>query len=86
MDYIQEYLNRSKEIIGERTPAEEKYDREVILWLEKGKHIAKAIAKANAKYPNEALTIDNTIITDVKSHYEYLVEHEKIQRKLKARQ
>ena len=85
MDLIQQYLTQSKEIIGERTPAEEKYDREVILWLEKGKHIAKAIAKANAKYASEALTVDNTTITDVKSHYEYLLEHEKIQRKLKAR-
>jgi hypothetical protein len=55
MDLLKHYLERSSEIIGERTPDEEKYDKEVIRWLRKGKPIKKAIAKANQKDPSEAL-------------------------------
>jgi hypothetical protein len=83
MELVEEYVARAAEIIGERTPGEEKFDREVLRWLEKGKHIRKAIAKANDKYPREALKIDDASLPDVQSHYEYLLEHDRIVRRLK---
>ena len=82
MDLIQEYLERAKEIIGERTPGEEKYDREVVRWLAKGKDISKAIAKASEKYPAEALTVDESTRADVRAHYEYVAEYERIIQKM----
>lgn len=83
MDIVKQYLDRATEIIGERTLGEERYDREVVRWLEKGKPITKAIAKANEKYPKEALQIDDAVVADVKARYEYLLEHERIMRRLK---
>ena len=82
MGILNQHLDRAKEIIGDRTPEEEKYDREIVRWLEKGKSIAKAIAKANEKFPKEALQVDNAMLGDVQAHYEYLREHEKIMRLL----
>lgn len=82
MDFLKRYLERAAEIIGDRTPGEERYDRELIRWLEKGKPIKKAIAKANEKYPDQALRIDDALLADVQAHYEYLLEHERIMRRL----
>ena len=78
MDPLTQYLSRANEIIGERTPDEEKYDREVIRWMRKGKSITKAIAKANEKYPTETLQVDHDTLGEVRAHYEYLAEHEAI--------
>ena len=72
------YIDRAKEIVAERTPDEEKYDREVIGWLRRGKRISKAIAKANQKYPKEALQVNNDNLAEVEAYYEYLAEHETI--------
>ena len=82
MDLIKQYLSRSKEIIGNRTQEEIRYDNEVLKWLRKSKKIKIAINKANEKYPKEALKIDDSNINDVANHYEYLMQHEKIMRKL----
>jgi hypothetical protein len=84
VDILKQYTERANEIIGERTPDEEKYDREVIRWIRRGKSIRKAIAKANEKYPTEALQVDNDNLTDVQAHYEYLAEHDAISEKLDA--
>jgi len=81
MDILKHYLNRANEIIGERTAEEAKYDREVIRWLRKGKDIKKSIAKANEKYPTEAIQLDDSNLADVQSHYEYQAEHEAIMEK-----
>jgi len=75
-------LQRSQEIIGNRTKDEERYDKEVLRWLRKGKSIRKAINKANKKYPKEALSVDKSNLNDVASHYDYLLEHENIIRKI----
>jgi hypothetical protein len=83
MDLIEQYLSRSKEIIGDRTQAEIRYDNEVLRWLQKGKKIKNAIQKANKKYPHEALQLDKSNINDVANHYDYLLEHDKIMQKLK---
>ena len=82
MNPIDQYLDRANEIIGERTPREEKYDNEVLLWLEKTGKIRKAINKANKKYPNEALQYNEDNIADILEHYNYLLNHMKIIRKL----
>jgi hypothetical protein len=82
MDILSQYIARTNEIIGERTPDEQKYDNEVIRWLSRGKSINKAIAKANEKYPAEALKLDDDNLADVRSHYEYLAEHDSIMKKL----
>jgi hypothetical protein len=84
LDLLKQHLELAAEVIGERTPDEEKYDREVIRWMRRGKTISKAIAKANEKYPTEALQIDNDNLADVQAHYEYLADHEAITEKLNA--
>ena len=82
MNLINEYIIRSAEIIGERTRAEEKYDQEIVRWIEKGKSIRKAIDRANIKYPKEALRVDDSMLPDLQSRYEYMLEHEKNMRKI----
>jgi hypothetical protein len=82
VNVLKQYIDRAEQIVGERTPDEEKYDREVIRWLRRGKNINKAIAKANQKYPKEALQINEDNLADVEAHYEYLAEHEAIMEKL----
>jgi hypothetical protein len=84
VDILKQYTERANEIIGERTPDEEKYDREVIRWIRRGKSISKAIAKASEKYPTEALQIDNDNLADAQAHYEYLADHDGIMEKLDA--
>jgi len=84
MDILKQYISRGNEIIGERTPDEEKYDREVIRWMRRGKSIGKAVAKANEKYPSEALQVSSDNLADVHAHYEYLAEHDAIIEKLDA--
>lgn len=84
MTELDEYLARANEIIGEHTVDERKYDREVIRWMRKGKRISQAIARANEKYPSEALRLDPDTMADVQAHYEYLEEHEAIMEKLRA--
>ena len=81
-DLLKNYLERAKEIIDDRTKEEEIYDQEVLRWLRKDKDIKKAIEKANIKYPDEALKINNSNINDVAEHYDYLLEHEKIFKKI----
>ncbi len=75
-------MKRSQEIIGDRTPEEEKYDNEVIVCLKKYGKIHKAINRANKKYPEEALMYNDENIADIKSHYEYLMEHVEIVKKI----
>ena len=82
MDFLEQYLDRANEIIGDRTKEEERYDKEVLRWLRKDKGIKKAINKANRKYPKEALEVDDDIINDVAAHYDYLMEHDNIIRKI----
>jgi hypothetical protein len=84
MNVLKEYLGRASEIIGYRTPDEQKYDDEVINWMRKGKSVSQAIAKTNEKYPSEALKVDAANLADVQAHYGYLAEHEAIMEKLRA--
>jgi len=40
------------------------------------------VAKANGRFPSEALQVDEANLKDVRSHYEYVAEHEEILKKL----
>ena len=82
MDLFDQYLQRSQEIIGDRTREEIRYDKEVLRWLRKGKKIQKAIERANKKFPKEALGVNKKTINDVAAHYDYLLEHENIMKKM----
>ena len=82
MDFLEQYFDRANEIIGERTKDEERYDKEVLRWLGKGKGIKKAINKANQKYPKEALQVCEGNINEVAVHYDYLLKHDNIIRKI----
>jgi hypothetical protein len=82
VDILNQYLQRSQEIIGDRTKEEMRYDKEVLRWLRKGKKIQKAIERANKKYPKEALEINDETINDVAAHYDYLLEHENIMKRM----
>jgi hypothetical protein len=82
MDFFEQYLNQANAIIGERTNSEVRYDKEVLRWLRKGKGIEKAINKANQKYPKESLKVDVSNINDIAAHYDYLLEHGNIMRKI----
>ena len=86
MSLIAQYLRRSQEIIGHRTDAEEQYDTEVIKWLKKGLTIKRAVKKANQKYPDEALKINEINIDDVAAHYDYLRQHLEIMEGIDAKQ
>lgn len=78
MNLIDQYMQRSQDIIGERTPEEEKYDNELIKCLKKYGKIRKAINKANKMYPDEALQYDEKNISDIEAHYDYLMKHMEI--------
>lgn len=82
MNLLSQYLERADDIIGERTREQELYDIEVVNWLKKCGKIRKAINKANKKYPNEAIKYDDSNIHDVASHYDYLMRHMDILKKL----
>jgi len=82
MGYLEQYIQRSQEIIGERTPNEEKYDNEVVKCLKKYGKIRKALNKANKKYPSEALEYNDQNIADLESRYSYLMEHSEIIKKI----
>jgi hypothetical protein len=84
LDILKQYISRANEIIGQRTPDEQRYDHEVIRWMRRGKNISKAIAKANEKYPREALQVDKDNSADLQAHYEYLAEHDAISEELSA--
>jgi hypothetical protein len=51
--------------------------------MRKGKNVSKAIAKANQKFPTEALTVDDDNVADMQSHYEYLADYELFMEKLR---
>jgi len=85
MYQLEQYLERSKDIIGERTNNEEQYDNEIVKWLRKTGDIKKSLKKANKKYPSEAMQYDESNIDNIHSHYHYLMEHAEIVRKLKAK-
>jgi hypothetical protein len=82
MNPINAYLKRAREIIGDRSPAEIAYDNAVVAQLSSGMDIKSAIAVANRKYPNEALSPAEGDWVDLDSRYQYIREHQGILKRL----
>ena len=78
VNQINDYLERAREIIGERSQGEIDYDEAVVAHLSTGMNLKKAIATANQKYPTEALTPDADHWNDMVARYQYIAEHKAI--------
>ena len=81
-DQINTYLAQSRELIGIRSQAEIAYDDAVVAHLSRKMDIKSAICAANAEHPNEALKIQKSQLQDVADHYDYLIKHKEILRRL----
>ena len=79
---INAYLERAREIIGERSPGEIQYDNAVVANLSAGLSIKKAIAAANHQHPEEALKPNPDHWSDLFARYEYLRDQKVILRRL----
>ena len=82
VNQINAYLERAREIIGERSPAEIDYDDAVVAHLGRGLSIKNAISAANRTYPSEALKPGPAHWDDLAARYHYLAEHKAILTKL----
>jgi hypothetical protein len=79
---INAYLQRAREIIGERSPSEIAYDDSVVSHLTNGADIKRAIRAANREHPTEALNPGPEDWEDLASRYEYIAEHKVLMKKL----
>jgi len=82
---LKQYLDRAKEIIGERTASETAHDNAVVDALNSGLPIEAALSLAAKHHPNEALQWDSGNINDIAAHYDYLKQHEQIMKKLQMK-
>ena len=80
--FINAYLKRAQEIIGDRSPGEIDYDDAVVTHLKGGKNIKEAIEVANRQFPEEALEPAAYGWEDLESRYQYLKDHKAILAKL----
>jgi hypothetical protein len=76
------YLERAREIIGDRSQAEMDYDNAVVAHLSSGMDIQSAIAAANRKYPDEALRPGADQWADLEARYYYIRDHKRILKSL----
>ena len=83
---INTYLQRAREIIGERSPSEIAYDDCVLAHLCTGVDIRGAVRAANRQHPDEALTPGQEHWDDLASRYDYLREHKNILKRLGIRE
>jgi hypothetical protein len=79
---INEYLQRAREITGERSPAELAYDDAVVAHLSRGMDIRLAVRAANREHPDEALEPRSEHWEDLASRYEYIAQHKAILKQL----
>jgi hypothetical protein len=70
------------EELAQRTDGEKEYDNYVLKQLMKGRSIKKALKMANKKYPDEALAFDTSNIDDIREHYEFMLSHLDLKRKI----
>jgi hypothetical protein len=75
---INAYLQRAREIIGERSPAEVAYDDAIVSHLSRGMNIRQAVRAANREHPDEALEPRSEHWGDLASRYDYIAEHKAI--------
>ena len=81
--FIEQYMDRGSEIVGERTREEMAYDKVILRELRKDRSVRKALKTANKKYPKEALQYSDENIDDIAAHYDYLLNHEDIMKRVK---
>ena len=79
---INAYLERAREIIGDRSQAEIDYDNAVVAHLRNGKDIKRAIGAANQEHPDEALKPSADHWADLAARYDYIMEHNAILKRL----
>ena len=79
---INAYLERARDIIGERSQAEVEYDNSVVANLSRGLDIKRAIQTANQEHPPEALKPGPNQWPDFAARYDYIKEHKAIMAKL----
>jgi hypothetical protein len=77
-----DYLGRAREILGDRTDSEIKYDDTVVAFLTKGMNIKSAVNAANREHPEEALKPDPAHWAELAARYDYISEHQLMLRKL----
>jgi len=82
VNQINAYLERAREIIGDRSHAEIEYDNDVVAHLSNGRDIKRAIAAANQKHSKEALKPDAGHWADLTARYQYIAEHKAILKRL----
>jgi len=75
---INAYLQRAREIIGDRSQSEIDYDNSVIAHLSAGMDIKRAIRAVNQEYPEEALKPGADQWSDLAARYNYIREHKTI--------
>jgi hypothetical protein len=83
---INAYLERAREIIGDRSQGEVDYDNAVVAHLSAGKDIRGAIKAANQERPDEALKPSADHWADLAARYDYLMEHGAILKRLGIRE
>ena len=81
---LKNYLARASEIIGERSPGEIVHDSVVLKELRIGRTIKYALKIAGKKFPEEVLQWDESNIKDIAAHYDYMLKHEEIMKKLRS--
>jgi hypothetical protein len=79
---INAYLQRAREIIGDRSQTEIDYDNFVVAHFSKGKDIKKAIQAANQEHPKEALAPGPNQWATLAARYDYIREHQAILKRL----
>ena len=79
---INAYLERAREIIGDRSQSEIDYDNAVVAHLSTGKDIKRAIRAANQEHPEEALKPGADHWPDLAARYQYIMEHKAILKRL----
>jgi hypothetical protein len=82
VNQINAYLERAREILGERSPEEIAYDNSVVAHLDRGMDIKRAIRAANQEHPEEALKPGADHWRDLASRYKYIMEHKAILKRL----
>jgi hypothetical protein len=79
---INTYLDRAREIIGDRSGAEIAYDNSVVAHLSSGMDIRRAVGAANLEHPDEALKPGPEHWDELVIRYDYIRVHKGILKRL----
>lgn len=82
IEFYHQYFAGFEEELAQRTPDEVAYDNAIIKELSKGRSIKKALKIAARQYPDEALQYRDETIDDIQEHYEFLLNHELMKKKI----